>query len=147
MAYVGRETLDGRTLDHLAVTPRGGLRFDAGFDAGSHLLDRIAEDQMFLHTRTLFADYRPEGGEMLPHRITIDGGEGEASCEALSLTRAIVSPARPGPTCRCRSGGAARPGSSRSSCGTRSDPGGLGGRRGQRSPRPASTTSRPAANS
>ena len=100
VAYVGRETLDGKALDHLTVPPRGGLRFDAWFDAGTHLLDRIAEDEMFLHTRLLYADYRREGGRreggaMLAHKITIDGGEGEASYETLTLTGARVGAAQP----------------------------------------------------
>ena len=95
VTWVGRETVDGKTLDHLTVTPRGGQRFDAWFDAGTHLLDRIAEDDMFLHTRLFYADYRREGGAMLAHKITIDGGEGEASYETLSLTRATVSAAQP----------------------------------------------------
>ena len=40
ISHVGRETADGQTLDHLAVTPKGGSRFEAFFDAGTHLLVR-----------------------------------------------------------------------------------------------------------
>jgi hypothetical protein len=95
ITYVGRETLDGRSLDHLVVTPKGGKRFDAWFDADSHLLDRIAEDRMFFHTRTLFADYRPEAGAALPHTVTVDSGAGEASYEHLKLTGFKMAAVRP----------------------------------------------------
>jgi hypothetical protein len=95
VAYEGHETVDGRALDHLSVTPRGGKRFDAWFDAGTHLLAKIAEDRQFFHTKTVYDDYRPEGGLMLPHAITVDNGSGEASLDHLKLTRVAIGPARP----------------------------------------------------
>jgi hypothetical protein len=95
VAYVGRDTVDGRALDHLTVTPRGGKLFDAWFDAGTHLLAKIAEDRQFFHTKTVYDDYRPEGGLMLPHTITVDNGTGEAGSDHLKLTHAAIGPARP----------------------------------------------------
>jgi hypothetical protein len=47
VAYAGRDSVDGRALDHLAITPRGGKRFDAWFDADTHLLAKITEDRQF----------------------------------------------------------------------------------------------------
>jgi hypothetical protein len=95
VAYAGRETADGKTLDHLVVTPKGGKRFDAWFDADSHLLVRIAEDQLFFHTKTFYSDYRTENGVKLAHAMTIDNGTGEAGQEHLKLTGFKVAAARP----------------------------------------------------
>ena len=90
VAYVGREVADGRSRDHLTITPRGGKVFDAWFDAGTHLLAKIAEDRQFFHTKTVYDDYRPEAGLMLPHTVIVDNGAGEASFDHLKLTRAAV---------------------------------------------------------
>jgi hypothetical protein len=92
IVYRGRETEEGRLLDHLAVVPQRGKLFDAWFDAGTHLLVRVAEDRQFFHTRTFYADYRREGGRMLPHTVTIDGGAGKDSYETLKLRRVTVEP-------------------------------------------------------
>jgi hypothetical protein len=94
VAYIGRETADGRALDHLTVTPKGGKRFDAWFDAGTHLLAKIAEDRQFFHTKTVYDDYRSESGLMLPHTVTVDNGTGPAGSDHLKLTRATIGPAR-----------------------------------------------------
>jgi hypothetical protein len=95
IAYVGRETLDGRPADRLAVTPKGGKRFDAWFDAGTHLLVRTAEDRQFLHYTTSYSDYRPEQGPKVAHRIVIDPGQGPGAMETATLTSYAVGPAQP----------------------------------------------------
>ena len=95
IAYAGRETVEGRVLDHLTVVPKGGKPFDAWFDAGTHLLARIAEDQQFFHTKTVYEDYRPEGAMTLAHAITDDHGAGPDSFDHLKLTRVTIGPARP----------------------------------------------------
>jgi predicted aspartyl protease len=95
ITYAGRETQGGRTLDHLVITPKGGKRFDAWFDADTHLLARIAEDQQFLHVTETYGDYRPEGGLMLAHTIKDDPGEGEGGIATSSLVRASFGPAEP----------------------------------------------------
>lgn len=95
VVYVGRETLDGRAMDRLKVTPKGGKPFDAWFDADTHLLARLAEDRQFFHTKTFFTDYRPAGGLMLPHAITRDPGAGEGAFEKLKLTRFAAVAAQP----------------------------------------------------
>jgi hypothetical protein len=95
LAYVGRETLDGEALDHLVVTPAGGERFDAWFDAQTHLLSRIAEEREFFKTRTLYAGYAREGSALLAHNLILDGGTGEANYERLELDRAVFGTARP----------------------------------------------------
>lgn len=93
IVYLGRDTLAGRAADHLAVTPPGSHRFDAWFDAESHLLVRSAEPQQFFKTQTLYADYRRIGGTMIAHRRTVDFGGGDV--QQLALTRATFEPARP----------------------------------------------------
>ncbi len=95
VSYAGREAAEGKRLDHLVVTPRGGRRFDAWFDVETHLLDHIAEDRQFFHTRTLYADYRREGAVTLAHAVTLDNGVGAGGYETSKLTRVAVGPARP----------------------------------------------------
>jgi predicted aspartyl protease len=95
VAYAGRESLDGRPLDHLVVTPRGGKRFDAWFDAETHLLARVAEERMFFKTRVFFSDYARDGGVMRPRTIVSDGGTGEANYETMTLKRAVFSAPQP----------------------------------------------------
>ncbi|MBV8683484.1 MAG: aspartyl protease family protein [Caulobacteraceae bacterium] len=95
IAYLGRATREGRLADHLLVKPPGGKPFDSWFDAETHLLIEIDEDAAFFHTRTLFADWRPENGVPMAHRITNDPGEGPDSYEHLTLRTVTVGPARP----------------------------------------------------
>jgi hypothetical protein len=95
IAYAGRETADGAVLDRLSVTPKGGKTFDAWFDAGTHLLARIAEPRQFFKTRAFYSEYAREGGVMLAHLITLDPGVGKAHYETLKLNRATVGPAQP----------------------------------------------------
>jgi hypothetical protein len=93
VVYVGRERVDGRPADHLAVTPRGGGRFEAWFDAGNHLLVKTAEPQQFFrNTQTLYGDYRRVAGVMLAHRRTIDFGNGDP--QELVVKRAIFASRR-----------------------------------------------------
>jgi predicted aspartyl protease len=95
VSYVGREVEGGRTLDHLAVTPKGGGRFDAWFDADTHLLVRTAEPQQFFKTQTLYGDYRREGPVTAPHSLSIDFGTGPANIQKLTLTKLTFGPAQP----------------------------------------------------
>jgi hypothetical protein len=90
--YIARETLDGRAADHLAVTPRGGHRFEAWFDTASHLLVRTAEPQQFLKTRTLYGDYRRLDGSMIAYSRTIDV---DGDIQKMVLKRARFGPVRP----------------------------------------------------
>ena len=103
IAYGGRETLGGRTLDHLVVTPRGGKRFDAWFDADTHLLVKIAQDEQFLHVIETYDDDRTESGLVLPHRIVRDPGLGPTATATLTLTGVSFGPAKPLSTYSCPS--------------------------------------------
>jgi predicted aspartyl protease len=93
IVYIGRETLDGRPADHLAVSPRGGHRFEAWFDAASHMLVRTAEPQQFFQTQTLYGDYRRVSGMMIAHSRTVDFGTGDP--QKYALTRASFGSAQP----------------------------------------------------
>ena len=95
IAYVGREAEGDRALDHLLVAPKGGKRFDAWFDAETHLLAKVGYDQQFLHFTETFGDYRREGGLMLAHKVAVDPGVGPDGIETSTLTRASFGPARP----------------------------------------------------
>ena len=95
VAYIGRETLDGRELDHVAVTPKGGKRFDAWFDADTHLLAKVGEDRQFFHVTETYSDYRLESGVMLAHKIVADPGFGEDGIETATLRSVTFGPAQP----------------------------------------------------
>jgi len=94
ITYAGRETVDGHSLDHLAVMPKSGKRFDAWFDADTHLLVKIAEDRQFFRVSENYSDYRREDGAMLAHKIVVDPGLGDDGIETSSLTSATFGPAR-----------------------------------------------------
>ncbi|HEX4740083.1 MAG TPA: aspartyl protease family protein, partial [Caulobacteraceae bacterium] len=95
IAYIGRANREGRLADHLLVRPPGGKAFDAWFDADTHFLIETGEDAGFFHTRALYADWRPENGVPVAHRITNDPGQGPDTYEHLALQSAIVGPPRP----------------------------------------------------
>ena len=92
IVYAGRETASGRAVDRLVVTPKGGKRFDAWFDADTHLLARIAQDEQFFHVTQTFDDYRPEGGLVLAHRIARDPGLGQTAISTSTLTGVSFGP-------------------------------------------------------
>ncbi|HET8611166.1 MAG TPA: retropepsin-like aspartic protease, partial [Sphingomonas sp.] len=80
----------------IRVTPERGKPFEAWFDPKTHLLARIDETQSFgSSTETRFADYRREGGRMLPGAITIITDAAPDSAQTMTLRQAAFSPARP----------------------------------------------------
>jgi hypothetical protein len=93
--YVGQETDSGRTLEHLAVSPRGGKRFDAWFDRESHVLVRVTYELQYFHYTETYSDYRREGAQILPHQILIDQGLGPDGVSQLTLIRCDYGPAPP----------------------------------------------------
>ncbi|MEP6784587.1 MAG: aspartyl protease family protein [Sphingomonadales bacterium] len=86
IVYLGRETIGRETFQRLAVTPRGGTRFEAWFNARSRLLAQVAERQLFFNTRTFYQDYKRRDGFMIPTKLIVDGGTGEASYASMVLT-------------------------------------------------------------
>jgi hypothetical protein len=95
VAYIGRESDEGKNLEHLAVTPEGGKRFDAWFDSDTHLLSRVTYDQQFFHVTERYSDYRREGPQMLAHEIESDPGLGQGAISHLTLLHCDYLPAVP----------------------------------------------------
>ena len=95
IVYTGREISDGVAADHLTVTPKGGKRFDAWFDARTHLLSRISEEEGFFLTQDFYAGYARRDGQMLPLVTTVDRGTGKSNYETLKLLNATVAPILP----------------------------------------------------
>ena len=94
ITYAGRDVGGARSEDHLSIKPQGGERFDAWFDARTHLLSRIGERQEFFATRIWYSQYERSAGMLLPVVTTIDRGTGKASYETLRLRGARVTSAR-----------------------------------------------------
>lgn len=94
ISYARRENLDGKPNDRLIVTPKNGKRFEAWFDAKTHLLTQISEPRQFFNTRTFYSDYRRESGAMVPHKVVLDTGTGKANYETRTLKKLTVGPAQ-----------------------------------------------------
>lgn len=99
--YLGRENVSGTSADHLRVQPRNGVRFDAWFDARTHLLLQITEPHMFFPTRTVFSSYRREAGVMVAHSMLEDTGTGTGGYQRLTLRTMSFGPAQPLETYAC----------------------------------------------
>ncbi len=83
-----------RDYDVLSVTPAGGKSFEAWFDAGSHLLARIVEQQDTLTIVTHYQDYAAVDGVQLAHTLAVDDGSGPAGRQTYTLTSARFLPPR-----------------------------------------------------
>jgi hypothetical protein len=101
VVFVGRESSGQQTLDHLAITPANGSRFEAWFDADSHLLKRTAEPQLFFKTQTTYGDYRRIGNAMFAGSRTIDFGAGPSNVVTMKLTSVSYEPARAASAYQC----------------------------------------------
>lgn len=95
IAPLGTRTADAKPYDALSVTPKGGRAFEAWFDPQTHLLNRIVEPQGWQTITTVFGDYRAVEGALVPGRLVIDDGLGEANRQAETLQSARFLPARP----------------------------------------------------
>jgi predicted aspartyl protease len=95
IVYAGRQVEGGKTFDRLTVTPKTGKRFDAWFDADTHLLAKVTYDQQFLHMTELYSDYRREGAVVLAHKVVDDPGMGEGGLSTATLTKVSFGPAQP----------------------------------------------------
>jgi predicted aspartyl protease len=95
IVYAGREDVRGRARDHLVVTPRRGKRFDAWFDAETHLLASTLEDEQFMHVTETYDDDRSEDGLVLAHRVVRDPGLGPAAIATSTLSGVSFGPVQP----------------------------------------------------
>lgn len=77
----------GRAYDRLSVTPPGGQRFIAWFDARTHLLARTIEMEGAASVVATYDDYRPIAGCMIATTTSIDSGYGEEYRETTVVTK------------------------------------------------------------
>lgn len=70
----GEKAEGGSTYDVLTVTPKDGKAFDAWFDAKTHLLARVVEQQGPQLSTTTFSDYRAVDGMQLPYKVLVSMG-------------------------------------------------------------------------
>ena len=94
----GEKTLAGRTYDLLTITPKGGKPFEAWFDAGTHLLSRVVEQQGPQTVTTTLSDYRPVQGVRIAHKVVVDTGQGAKYLQTLTLTSAQFLAEQPAST-------------------------------------------------
>lgn len=72
--------------DHLTVTPKGGLSFDAWFDPSTHMLARVREMQTFGTVYdTRYLDYALRAGQRVATKIEITSNDNAGSLATLRL--------------------------------------------------------------
>src|SRR6185295_16356002 len=65
ITFAGEKTDSGNSYEVLSVTPKGGDKFDAWFDAKTHLLSRVVEMQGSVAMTTTLSNYRKVDGVLL----------------------------------------------------------------------------------
>lgn len=93
IALAGEKTDGGKLDDVLTVTPGGGKKFDAWFDAASHLLVRTVEAQGPQTITTVYADYRPADGAEIARKVLVNNGDSKYD-QTLAVTGASFLPAQ-----------------------------------------------------
>ena len=88
------KTEGGARYDVLTITPKGGLAFEAWFDASTHLLSRTIEKQGSTLVTTNLSDYRDVDDVKLPFKAVVDTGNGEKYLQTVSVTHAAFEPAQ-----------------------------------------------------
>ncbi len=88
IAWVGRSTLDGRNVEQLEVVTASGVKRQEFFDSQTHLLVKESAGPAGSERELVYADYRPEGGIQLPHRIDLRLGPASYRIE---ITRATLN--------------------------------------------------------
>jgi hypothetical protein len=84
---------DGKSYDVLKVTPSGGATLEAWFDPQTHLLYRTVEMQSTQSISTVYSDYAPVDGAMIPKKFVVDDGSG--NLQTFTLTAANFSKTLP----------------------------------------------------
>lgn len=90
----GEKSENGARYDVLTITPHDGKSFEAWFDAKTHLLARVIEQQGSQTVTTTYSDYRPESGVQLAHKMVESTGDAKYD-QTLSLIDASFGPALP----------------------------------------------------
>lgn len=95
IANQGRKTDATGQYDVLTITPKGGKAFDAWFDAKTHLLTKVVEQQGSQMVATTLSDYRAVEGVMVPYKIVVDAGVGEKYLQTITVTKVTFLGAQP----------------------------------------------------
>jgi predicted aspartyl protease len=80
-----------RVKEALEITPRGGLKFELWFDAQTKLLDRVIEEGATETRTTMYDDYRPYQGLVLPFRIRMSNAAAAFGSERV-ITKIEINP-------------------------------------------------------
>jgi len=94
IAEDGAKPAEGATYDVLTVTPKNGKAFEAWFDAKTHLLGRIVEQQGPQIATTTLSDYRDYDGVELPAKTLISTGIAKYD-QTQTITSAAFGPMPP----------------------------------------------------
>ncbi|HEX4533869.1 MAG TPA: aspartyl protease family protein [Rhizomicrobium sp.] len=87
IADAGQKTDGGNSYDVLTVTPKNGKAFDAWFDAKTHLLSRVVEQQGTQTITTTLSDYRAIDGAEFAGKAVINNGDAKYD-QAVTVTSA-----------------------------------------------------------
>jgi len=80
---------DGKAYDVLKVTPDGGTALEAWFDPTTHLLHQTVEIQSTQTISTVYSDYAPVDGALIPKTFVVD--DGSHNLQTFTLTSAKFS--------------------------------------------------------
>ena len=92
---LGRRDADGSAFDVLRCVPQGGQWLELWFDAATHLLTRLVQEQLGQPSVRRFEDHREVGGLRLPHRIA--SGSGDPRFDRVTEITTITIDAAPPP--------------------------------------------------
>ncbi|HEY9026703.1 MAG TPA: aspartyl protease family protein [Burkholderiaceae bacterium] len=90
---LGRREAGGRAFDVMRCVPVGGQEVELWFDAGTHRLDRLVQDQLGKATTRHFGDHTAVDGLVLPLRIT--SGNGDARFDRVTEIASVRIDATP----------------------------------------------------
>ncbi|MGH7023703.1 MAG: aspartyl protease family protein [Caulobacteraceae bacterium] len=88
IVFTGIRQDNGTSFDVLTVTPRGGMPFEAWFDAKTHLLARTVQARGAQTFKTTFSDYRRIGGVMQAGKAVNDAGAAALFAQTVTLVDA-----------------------------------------------------------
>ena len=88
ITYVGAAQVGGRDASQLEVTMPSGIKWQAFFDAQSHLIVKESALVGGVNQEILYQDYRPESGVQLPHKIELHRG---SDVYSIDVSRAAVN--------------------------------------------------------
>ena len=91
----GDKPCGNSTCAVLAITPKGGLPFQAWFDDASHFLVRTVMTIGAETTTTHLSDYRAVDGVKVPYKMVVDTGHGRQYLQTMITTSGTFMPAQP----------------------------------------------------